>query len=83
MQDCKRCKKRISSNKKSGFCRSCYIYNKSKAQRIKRKENNLCVSCGKKVKIDKCTHCKEIIKYYLRCDKCLKTCRIHIKNKRN
>lgn len=34
------------------------------------KKNNLCYECGKKAKAIKCPHCKEVIFYHSRCEKC-------------
>lgn len=62
MKDCKRCGRRISDSRKSGFCRWCYTYEYLKKRRKERVKNKCCAKCGKKVKP------KIIIPYS--CEKC-------------
>jgi len=72
MKPCKRCRKPISDKIKSGLCRACYIYEMQKKYREGRVKKGLCASCGKKVKVERCPHCKKIIKRFYRCKDCLK-----------
>lgn len=81
MKTCERCgvkaMKGISDKNKFGkvLCRDCYSYFFCIDQRKKKVKNNLCLNCGKKITPIKCPHCKEIISYKKRCEKCLKRLR--------
>ena len=72
MKKCKRCGKIISSRISSDFCRNCYGYEYNKKRRQKLIKKHLCPSCGKRVKVERCCNCNEIIKYFFRCEECMK-----------
>lgn len=53
-------------------CVNCYYREKNIESRKRKVENHKCLNCGKPVKKLKCPHCKKIVKYYRRCERCLK-----------
>jgi len=62
IKHCLRCNKLLPKFNHSGYCRICYLYERNKKQRLKRREEHKCAVCGIKVKM---------IKYYpFRCEKC-------------
>ena len=53
-------------------CYDCYHRDKNRESRKRKMENHKCLNCGKPVKTLRCPHCKKIVKYYRRCERCLK-----------
>ncbi len=48
-----------------------YQLNYNRNKRAQQRRDHICLSCGKKVKPDKCPHCNEILGYKKRCKSCL------------
>ena len=42
----------------------------SKRHKEKLKKEHKCLNCGKKIKPNRCPHCKKVIKYAIRCKEC-------------
>jgi len=86
---CKVCGKILRDHNKSGFCSHHYRIKKAKEIKKKRKENKLCINCGKKVELTilypagKTT--SPIIKLPIRCYACTNSAKNRqqkMKNKR-
>jgi len=71
---CVRCGKSEFVRRKnaSEYCIRCQKSLGCKKYREKKIKEHRCMNCGKATDVAKCPHCKEIIKYYFRCNKCRK-----------
>ena len=69
---CKKCGVFLIRITKHNLCRKCARYGYNVAHKEKLLKERRCLFCCKAVEPIKCPHCKEIIRYPMRCKKCLK-----------